>query len=141
MRVKKDDWYRKPEVETLGALFVYPRENRLEYLVKGDLSGKKYTQLQLMNFVDKRLRSRSLQVIPVEVGNRQFGIICSVHELHLDEGIKRSFAFVKLLKTGQIEGLSLRESKILENLVTVEDQEVQGYLVARGILDKKIKLL
>lgn len=41
MRVKKDDWYQKPEVETLGALFVYPRENRLEYLVKGDLSGKK----------------------------------------------------------------------------------------------------
>lgn len=139
-----NDWYGQKTIKEFGAFFVVPQRQETWTEFAGSTDGKTwhYTQLQLLDYVTKKLRSRSSQVVPLTIkGHRKrFALICSTHERRFDQGIKRGFAFVALNQDGSLTGLSNISAKMISRHVKIVQKEVNGYPVWRGMLDDKIML-
>lgn len=140
-----DNWYRQKTMSELSAWFVVPQRQQTWFEVAGFIaSDPQYTQLQLLDFVTQKLRSRSLQVVPIQIKYkdhyRQFALICSNHERRLDQGIKRGFAFVGLNRDGSLKALNHVNVSLIVDHVHVVQKEVNGYPVWRGVLDDDIVL-
>lgn len=141
--VDANNWYGQKTIKCLGALFVVPQTQKMWMEFPGIRNGTvpQYTQLQLLAFVTQKLRLRSSQIVPIEIGSRKkrFALICSDHERHLDQGIKRGFAFVGLSQDGSLAELSDVDANLIEDYVDIVQKKVNGYLVWRGVLGSKIK--
>lgn len=140
-----DNWYSQKTLSELGAFFVVPQKQETWFETAGVITGvPQYTQLQLLDFVSQKLRSRSLQVVPIQIKYkdhyRQFALICSNHERRLDQGVKRGFAFVGLNRDGSLKALNHVNVSLIADHVHVVQKEVNGYPVWRGVLDDDVIL-
>ena len=139
-----NDWYSQKTIKDFGAFFVVPQRQETWAEFAGSTDGKiwHYTQLQLLDYVTKKLRSRSSQVVPLTIKghHKRFALICSTHERRFDQGIKRGFAFVALNPDGSLIGLSNISAKLISRHVKIVQKEVNGYPVWRGVLDDDIVL-
>lgn len=138
-----DNWYSQKTLSELGAFFVVPQKQETWFETAGVITGvPQYTQLQLLDFVSQKLRSRSLQVVPIQIKSRhkRFALICSNRERRLDQGIKRGFAFVGLNQDGSLKELNRTNVSLIGRHVNIMQKDVNGYLVWRGVLDDDIVL-
>lgn len=139
------NWYSQKTLSELAAFFVAPQKQETWFEAAGFIArDPHYTQLQLLEFVTQKLRSRSLQVVPIQIKDKdrhkQFALVCSNHERRLDQGIKRGFAFVGLNRNGSLKALNHTNVSLIAKHVNIVQKEVNGYLVWRGVLDDEIVL-
>lgn len=135
-------WYSEKRIKGLGALFVIPKSQKMwtEFSGRGDRQTNQFTQLELLNFVTYRLHLRSSQVVKIKIGQKRFALICSDHEMHLDQGIKRGFAFVGLNEDDSLTVLADDDSLLLTDNIKIIPKQVNGYQVWCGVLGQKVTL-
>lgn len=144
MMSNANDWYSEKTIKELGVLFVVPQRQEIwaDFAVSGDPGLPHYTQLELLDFVNKKLRSRSSQIVPIKIkgSRKQFALICSIHERRLAQGIKRGFAFVSLNPDGSLNGLNNMNAKWIDRHIDIVQKNVNSSLVWRGVLDDDVIL-
>ena len=140
--MENNNWYREKRIKGLGALFVIPKSQKMwtEFLGRGEHQANQFTQLELLNFVTHRLHLRSSQVVKIKIGKNRFALICSDHEMHLDQGIKRGFAFVGLNEDDSLTVLVDDDSSLLMDNIKIISKPVNGYQTWRGVLGQKVTL-
>lgn len=140
--MENNSWYNEKRIKGLGALFVIPKSQKMwtEFSGRGDRQTNQFTQLELLNFVTLRLHLRSSRVVKIKIGQKRFALICSDHEIHLDQGIKRGFAFVGLNKDDSLTVLADDDSSLLMDNIKIIPKPVNGYQTWRGVLGQKVTL-
>lgn len=140
--MENNSWYIEKSIKGLGAVFVIPKSQKMwtEFSGRGEHQANQFTQLELLNFVTHRLHLRSSQIVKIKIGQKRFALICSDHEIQLDQGIKRGFAFVGLNEDDSLTVLADNDLSLLMDNIKIIPKQVNGYQTWRGVLGQKVTL-